>query len=251
MKHFELPLEAPPEVHWIGIGQHGNLPVERFLLPDLWCVHLFHDPMTLRVGDAVFAIESGHATIIPPATPIEFRFEKPSIHSHVFAHFRVAAGATTPLAAHQILGLRFEPSYRALEAVLSARGVATARAQANLWSVLWELALQSETARDPLVSRAQEIIEKRLSQPLSVAEMARELGVSHNHLTRRFKAQTGQTVVAFIREARLTRARHLLRHSTLPIKAIAAQVGLGDFHSFGKAMRRAHGHGPRQFRVFP
>ncbi|MBW3636928.1 MAG: AraC family transcriptional regulator [Armatimonadetes bacterium] len=251
MKFYDLPLEAPPEIHWVGTGQHGKLPFEQFLLPDLWCAHLFRDPMTLRVGNVAFAIETGHATIIPPATPIEFHFPQRGDFWHVFAHFRVAAGATTSIAAHQALGSRFETVYGMLEAVLNARGVPPARAQANVWSVLWELARSGEEARDPLVSRAQEIIEKRLSQPLSVAEMARELGVSHNHLTRRFKAQTGQTVVAFIREARLTRARHLLRHSTLPIKAIAAQVGLGDFHSFGKAMRRAHGHGPRQFRDFP
>jgi transcriptional regulator GlxA family with amidase domain len=79
--------------------------------------------------------------------------------------------------------------------------------------------------------------------------LARELDVSHNHLTRSFRAATGLAPVEFIRERRVNRAEELLRHTTLPIKAIAAQVGLGDFHSFNKVMRRAKGASPRRLRI--
>ena len=47
---------------------------------------------------------------------------------------------------------------------------------------------------------------------------------------------------------RVRRAEYLLRYTTLPIKAVASQVGLGDFHSFNKAMRRVTGLAPRQAR---
>jgi len=251
MKLFEISLENPPQVAWIGLGQMGNLPLQEYLLPDLWCIHLYRDPLVLRAGREVYEIKPGDATLIAPATPIGFHFAAPTTHWHFYAHFRLpnpaSASQKVQIPAHQALGERFTPLCAALEAVMEAKHVPPARAQAQLWSVLWEMTQQNQRdLPDPLIRRAQSIIEERMAQNLSVAGLARELGVSHNHLTRRFRAQTGRTAVAFIREARLSRARHLLRHSTLPIKAIASQVGLGDFHSFGKALRRADGYGPRQ-----
>lgn len=249
MPIYQLPLETPPEIAVAGLGRHGELALERFLVPQFWCVHLFRDPMELRVGDELFDVRAGCATLIPPAAPIEFHFPRRGVHWHAYAHFRVGAGKTAPIPALQATGTRFEALFEAMEGVIGAQQGFPSRAQAGLWNVLWELARFQEDERlDPLVRRAQEIVEQRLGQALGVGELARELGVSHNHLTRRFRAQTGQTVVDWIRQRRVERARHLLRHSTLPIKAIAAQVGLGDFHSFNKAMRRASGRSPRQWR---
>ncbi len=51
----------------------------------------------------------------------------------------------------------------------------------------------------------------------TIPEIARAAGISHNHLTRLFRAETGTTVVAYIRRRRLQRAHHLLRATTLSI----------------------------------
>lgn len=78
--------------------------------------------------------------------------------------------------------------------------------------------------------------------------VAQAAGVSHNHLTRLFKAATGDTVVGYIRRRRLDRARHLLRASTLSIPAVAASVGIPDLQAFNKACRRELGASPRALR---
>lgn len=243
-----LPLEAPPRVVAAGIGRHGALPVEVFLLPRLWCVHLFRDPMDLRVGGEKFEIVPGCATLIAPGSLIEFHFSRPCIHRYAYAHFEVEAGETTPVAAFQNLASRFEAIYALLEALIAGQNTHQMRSQAHLWSVLWELSRENESAIDPLVRRTQERIENRLGEILTVAALARELGVSHNHLTRCFRAHTGETVVGWIQKRRVAHAGHLLLHSTLPIKSIASQSGLGDFHSFNKTMRRVSGRSPRQWR---
>ena len=93
-------------------------------------------------------------------------------------------------------------------------------------------------------------IEARLAEPLSVPEIARRAGLSHNHLTRLFRMHTGDTVVAYIRRRRMARAEHLLRRSTMPIPAVAASVGIGDLQAFNKACRRVLGASPRSLR-FP
>ena len=205
------------------------------------------------------AVESGCATLIPPGAPIEFHFPAPANHTHVFAHFRAAEGATEPFPALQPLGAVFEEHYAALSeaAAFWAREAAgemlgrSPRAQARLWELLWQLsrpASQCQTPQEVLVARAQAWIEARLGEPLTVSQVAREMEVSHNHLTRSFRAATGQTPVAWIRAARVARARYLLQHTTTPLKSIAAQTGLGDIHSFNKTVRRATGRGPRALR---
>ncbi|MBC8135580.1 MAG: helix-turn-helix transcriptional regulator, partial [Fibrella sp.] len=133
------------------------------------------------------------------------------------------------------------------------------RAEALVWDLLWRLAegatgdgVESGVAvhnREPAaVMRTREAIELRLAEPLRISDLARAVDLSHNHLTRLFHGATGKTVVAYLRERRMERATHLLRHTMLPIKQIAAQVGLGDLHQFNKAIRAATGVSPRTLR---
>jgi transcriptional regulator GlxA family with amidase domain len=56
-------------------------------------------------------------------------------------------------------------------------------------------------------------------------------------------------VVGYIRRLRTERARHLLVNSTLPVKAVAVQVGLPDLQQFNKVIRRELGRSPREVRA--
>jgi transcriptional regulator GlxA family with amidase domain len=126
---------------------------------------------------------------------------------------------------------------------------------AEVWAALWYVAgLSSPAEADrphAAVASAISYIESHLADPLTVPDVARAAGISHNHLTRLFRAETGDTVVAHIRRRRLERARHLLRESTLSIPAIAASVGIGDLQAFNKACRSGLGASPRGIRGGP
>ncbi len=80
-------------------------------------------------------------------------------------------------------------------------------------------------------------------------EIAKTVGVSHNHLTRLFRAATGETVVGYIRARRMERARHFLHATTLSITAVAASVGIPDLQAFNKTCRRELGASPRGIRA--
>ena len=75
------------------------------------------------------------------------------------------------------------------------------------------------------------------------------VGISHNHLTRLFRSQTGGTVIGHLRARRMARAAHLLRESTMSIRAIAASVGIPDLQAFNKSCRASAGLSPRQIRA--
>ena len=102
--------------------------------------------------------------------------------------------------------------------------------------------------RQEHLTRALAYIERHLSEPLTVPQIAAAVGVSHNHLTRLFTAGPGLTVVGYLRRRRIEHARQLLVHSTMSISAIASTVGIPDLQAFNKACRTVTGLGPRALR---
>lgn len=139
------------------------------------------------------------------------------------------------------------------ELLLSAIGASVSnRSQvtADVWSVLCRVAdLQLSPEAPGPVSAAMRHIESHLTETLSVPAIAREVGLSHNQLTRQFRAATGRTVVSYIRGRRLAHAHHLLTASTLPISSIAARVGIPDLQAFNKSCHLELGASPREVRA--
>jgi AraC-like DNA-binding protein len=125
-----------------------------------------------------------------------------------------------------------------------------ARMRSVLWQMLWSLAVPVESVRRSVyVDHAEKLIDERLAQPLSVSEIASELNVSHNHLTRLFRQEHGITPQEYIRQQRADAARKLLTQSTLPIKSVAAQIGVPDLQRFNKFIRETLGASPRLIRT--
>ncbi|SDK82850.1 Helix-turn-helix domain-containing protein [Glycomyces sambucus] len=247
MQRVRLHLDAPPRTVQAGIGLHGRTVAEDvFRLPDLWQLHLYDYEADLDVGGTAHAIRPGRVSLIPPDTEARFRYRGPS--EHLYVHFRLAESG----AAHSVPVMRDTGADLTRVAEALRRTVAspsTTRANAEVWTLLWRLAdLPPEAPAGP-VADALAYVEANLPRPLAVPDIAAAVGLSHNHLTRLFRAATGTTVVAHIRRRRLERARHLLSESTLSIPAVAAAVGVPDLQAFNKACRRELGAAPREIRA--
>lgn len=251
---WQMPLKNQPELVLAGLAVHGRKrAVEEYQLPDLWCLHLYRYHGTISIDGREFAIAPGAAGLTPPNVRIVYRYRGES--RHIFAHFRLPAGGDqVAVPVMQDLGESFDGLTRALEEAAGWLPSQPRRASVRLWDVLWQLAGQPMAERQPhkrqhpALSRAVREIELQLSQTLSIPAIARRAEVSHNHLTRLFRAQFGVTVEGYIRQRRVERALHLLAHTTLGVKSIAAEVGLPDLHFFNKTIRTASGLSPRAYR---
>lgn len=101
---------------------------------------------------------------------------------------------------------------------------------------------------DPRVRRCHELIRYHLPDPtLSVESLAQQLGCTPDHLSRRFRAETGMSVLAYIREQRLARAKDLIQDPKLNISEIAWACGFSSLNYFVRVFRQAVGRPPRQF----
>lgn len=83
---------------------------------------------------------------------------------------------------------------------------------------------------------------------LPVAEYARKLGVTPNHLNKVVKGATGKSPSVWIEEAIIQDARLLLKGTDLPLGEIAARVGIMDQSYFARKFRQHEGMTPSEYR---
>jgi len=252
---WNISLAGQPRAALMALGIHGPNSTEEFISHSYWWLHLYSYSATLRIGGVPVTLRPGYATLIPPGVMLEYDFVDRS--SHLCAHFTLPESDDPgfEIPAVRDLGSSFPSIYSALEDAASWFATQPVRAEVRLWDVLWQVVSgNSSGERAPIhphpapVERARQIIELRLSEPLSVREIADEIGISHNHLTRLFHLVVGDTVIGYIRGRRVQRARHLLENTTLPVKTIAAQVGVEDAGQFHKLIRERLGASPTQVR---
>jgi AraC-like DNA-binding protein len=87
-------------------------------------------------------------------------------------------------------------------------------------------------------------------QDLSVATVAKQLGVTPRYLQRIFESD-GKTFSSFLVEQRLKHAHRMLRgreFAERPVSSIAYDVGFGDLSYFNRCFRRAYGATPSDVR---
>lgn len=79
-----------------------------------------------------------------------------------------------------------------------------------------------------LVARCVALFAERLTEPISVAEIAETVGVTPRQVERAFKKATGQSPTHYYRSMRMKAARQMVIYSKDPICDIAAAVGYGS-----------------------
>lgn len=232
----------------------GERASERYLFED-WCIAFYKYDASLTFGDVRLELTPGSVSLLPPGLAHEYVLG--GRHDHVFATFRLEQGQADPLriAALQDLGRAFSGLLERFEHALHCFRARPAQSEARLWDLLWELAERSSQAqprrsrRHAALDSACRVIQARLSEPLSLSDLAAPAGVSPAHLTRLFRAELGLTATDYLRRCRLERALHLLTHSEVPVKEVACEVGIPDLHAFNKAVRRGYGLSPRELRA--
>jgi AraC-like DNA-binding protein len=263
---FPIPLDEPPQIIQAAWGTHGQdkgPSIERYRLPDLWCLHFYGYEAQLKINLREWELAEGCVTLVPPDTRLEYRFN--ALSTHLYVHFalrRQTRSANEPQIRSWFDRQELPADFGArLGGVAQASTLAqrmnsssnTTRAQVAVWELLWRLVELSPQGSSyipahPALDKASAWVEEHLALKINVSILAREVGVSHNHLTRLFLLHTGRTVVGYIRHRRAERARHLLHNSTLSISSIAAQVGTPNLGQFNHLMRRETGLSPRALR---
>ena len=178
-----------------------------FRLPDLWQLHLYSvlgRPDRRRYD--VLRRAGIRVSLTPAGTQVQFDYRGRS--EHLYAHFRPrrrrASRRTSPSCRTRATPRRCCPACCARRSEASPSG--SARMTAEVWTALWRIVeLAAATTEGDVAgtrrSRPRSPTSRRTWPSRSRSPRWRALaGVSHNHLTRLFQAETGLTVIAYIRQ---------------------------------------------------
>ncbi|MFO1060737.1 MAG: AraC family transcriptional regulator [Dongiaceae bacterium] len=100
----------------------------------------------------------------------------------------------------------------------------------------------------PAVLRARRHIEAHFRERLTVAALARQVGVAPQHLFRLFRAHLGCTPGAYLWSVRCEQGLYLLHQTGLKIAEAAYQAGFQSPNHFSRLMKRRYGRAPRELR---
>lgn len=85
-------------------------------------------------------------------------------------------------------------------------------------------------------------------EDLSLNLLASHVNFSPNHLSMIFSQQTGQTLIRYLTDYRMNRAKELLRCSSKKSSVISMEVGYKDPHYFSYLFKKTQGMTPTQYR---
>jgi AraC-like DNA-binding protein len=78
------------------------------------------------------------------------------------------------------------------------------------------------------ITQIEEYIQQNLSRDLTIEKMAQRAFMSRTAFTKKFRARTGKSLVRYVTDLRVEKARGLLRGTDLAVRHIAAAVGLAQ-----------------------
>ncbi|GIO16314.1 transcriptional regulator [Cohnella xylanilytica] len=105
--------------------------------------------------------------------------------------------------------------------------------------------------REQDLERAIRYMNDRLTETVSLSELAACSGVSRQHLVHLFKKETGFPPIEYFLRLKMQKAGQLLSLTDLTVKEIAAAVGVGDPYYFSRLFKKLMGVSPAHYRSVP
>jgi AraC-like DNA-binding protein len=103
-------------------------------------------------------------------------------------------------------------------------------------------------ARDPVISEVLALLHKEPANPWTIANLARQVGLSRTRLAERFRNFLGESPMAYLAQWRLKLGADILQTTENSVAEVAAAVGYGSEAAFNRAFKREFKCPPAQFR---
>lgn len=113
------------------------------------------------------------------------------------------------------------------------------------------LELQQQKQNNPYVTRIKDYLHQHYTKPTTVELIAREMLLNPVYCGALFSKETGQTILQYTNQLRITKAKELLRFTNDSVSEIAAEVGIEDLYYFSRLFRRLVGMSPSEYRKRP
>ncbi|MFD2330473.1 response regulator [Cohnella sp. GCM10020058] len=115
---------------------------------------------------------------------------------------------------------------------------------------LWVVSKKEDdrTSQQYAMQKACEYIGGNYNKDISLSQMARLTSMSISHFSLWFKKHTGKTLVQYIQEVRIEKAKELLRNTSLKAYEIAEETGFSTQSYFVRVFKGATGLSPGEYK---
>jgi AraC-like DNA-binding protein len=227
----------------------------RYRLPGYHLVLLESGTIEGTTPRARFRAEAGELVCYPPSDRNDLRALRPALFFQMIVRFaplqrrqrQAWLQEVGPLPLHVPLGSLFAEARSIFEAIcieLPQPGVVhRLRTQAAVYQLLALMAAAAKKSADavPRLDSWQRIrlrIASTPSQPIRVADLARELGIGADHFNRQFRRRFGISPKQYHMDARIREAARLLRDPARSITSVAYELGFPDAKSLTRVVKR-------------
>ncbi len=99
-----------------------------------------------------------------------------------------------------------------------------------------------------LTKRTKEYIKANYAKPITLEEIAREINVSPQYLSKLFKEETGENFIDYLTATRIRIAKQLLEQDELSVKEICYNTGYSDPNYFSRIFKKVVGVTPTEYK---
>ncbi len=118
----------------------------------------------------------------------------------------------------------------------------------QLSNLINQLVLAKNDTEPPMITRAKEFIRQRLTDRLSLEEVASAVGVSSFYFCKLFKQTTGMTFTEYVNRKRVECAKSALLKPYARVTEVAFGVGYQSLSQFNRSFLKYAGESPTQYR---
>ena len=97
------------------------------------------------------------------------------------------------------------------------------------------------------VSKAMQFIRENYARDISVSEIAESVNISEGHLRRLFKQELDTSVIDYLTEYRIQRAKLLLQDPQMSFAQVWSETGFSSSQYFGYVFKKKEGISPREY----
>lgn len=203
------------------------------------------------IGDEVYRGEPGVLLLTPPGVPHAER----ALTAYANYFIQIAAPADMPWPR-----LCLDDAERSFERVCGAMVRECCRhlpeRERMLDALLEQLTILIQraehrrglSAAERLVREVERLLEARYALPITIGDIAREVGIAPSTLRAHFARLRGYPPSAHLHAVRVQRALSIIRDSTLALETIAELCGYNSASHLSRQVKRATGHTPGSFR---
>ena len=98
------------------------------------------------------------------------------------------------------------------------------------------------------MKQAMTLIQEHLTEDLSLEWIAEHVHSNASYLSRVFKKEVGMSVISYITDLRIKKAKDLLEHSDLKTGEISEAVGIHDPAYFSVVFKKYTGMSPKAYK---